>query len=58
MRRKSKASMQALRENLTLAPIDGVKINEEVTFSVEIPLEILFDQFTIMISKRDFKGIA
>ncbi len=57
MRRK-KASMMALKENMSLAPVRNVKIDEEVTFSVEIPLQILFDQFTTFISKTDFKDIA
>lgn len=58
MRRKSKASMMELKENMTLAPIEGVKIDESLTFSMEIPLQILFDQFTTFISKTDFKDIA
>ncbi len=58
MKKTSKACMQALRENMELAPLDEMKLNEEVAFSVEIPLQILFDQFTTMISKSDFKGIA
>ncbi len=58
MRRKSKASMMELKENMTLAPVEGVKIDESLTFSMEIPLQILFDQFTTFISKTDFKDIA
>ncbi len=58
MRRKSKASMMALKQNMQLAPVEGVKIDESLTFSVEIPLQILFDQFTTFISKTDFKDIA
>lgn len=58
MRRTSEASMQALMHNMELAPLEGIKLNEEVAFSVEIPLQMLFDQFTTMISKNDFKGIA
>ena len=57
MRRK-KTSMVALRNNMELAPVDGVKLDEDLTFSVEIPLQILFDQFTTFISKSDFKNIA
>lgn len=58
MRKKSKASMMALRENMSLAPVKGVKIDESLTFSMEIPLQILFDKFTTFISKSDFKDIA
>jgi len=58
MRKTSEACMQALRKNMELAPLSEVKLNEEVAFSMEIPLQILFDQFTTMISKNDFKGIA
>ena len=58
MRRKSKASMLELKQNMTLAPVEGVKIDESLTFSMEIPLQILFDQFTTFISKTDFKDIA
>lgn len=58
MRKKSKASMMALKQNMSLAPVDGVKIDESLTFSMEIPLQILFDQFTTFISKTDFKDIA
>ncbi len=58
MRKKTKASMMALRENMSLAPVKGVKIDESLTFSMEIPLQILFDQFTTFISKADFKDIA
>lgn len=58
MRRTSEASMQALMHNMELAPLEGINLNEEVAFSVEIPLQMLFDQFTTMISKNDFKGIA
>lgn len=58
MRRKSEISMQALRCNMELAPIEGMQLNEDLAFSVEIPLEMLFDQFTVFISKKDFKGIA
>lgn len=56
MRRK-KASMLALK-NMSLTPVDGVKIDEDLTFSMEIPLQMLFDQFTTFISKTDFKDIA
>ncbi len=58
MRKNRKASMMALRENMELAPVKGVKIDESLTFSMEIPLQILFDQFTTFISKSDFKDIA
>ena len=58
MRKKSKSSMQALRQNMELAPLDGMILNEDVAFSMEFPLELLFDQFTTMISRNDFKGIA
>ena len=58
MRKKSKASMMTLKKNMSLAPVDGVKIDESLTFSMEIPLQILFDQFTTFISKTDFKDIA
>ena len=58
MRRKSKASMMELKGNMTLAPVEGVKIDESLTFSMEIPLQMLFDQFTTFISKTDFKDIA
>ncbi len=58
MKKASEVSMQALRENMKLAPLGEVKLNEEIAFSMEIPLQILFDQFTTMISKNDFKGIA
>lgn len=58
MRKKSKASMMALKQNMSLAPVNGVKIDEDVTFSMEIPLQILFDQFSNFISKSDFKDIA
>ncbi len=58
MRKKSKASMMALKQNMSLAPVDGVKIDESLTFSMEIPLQILFDQFTTFISQTDFKDIA
>lgn len=43
---------------MSLAPVDGVKIDEDLTFSMEIPLQMLFDQFTTFISKTDFKDIA
>ncbi len=56
MRRK-KTSMSALR-NMSLAPVDEVKIDEDLTFSMEIPLQMLFEQFTTFISKTDFKDIA
>lgn len=58
MKKKRKTSMVALKENISLAPVDGVKIDESLTFSMEIPLQILFDQFTSFISKTDFKDIA
>ena len=58
MRRKSKASMMELKENMTLAPVEGVKIDESLTFFFFLPLQILFDQFTTFISKTDFKDIA
>lgn len=58
MRKKSKASMMTQKKNMSLAPVDGVKIDESLTFSMEIPLQILFDQFTTFISKTDFKDIA
>lgn len=58
MRRKSKTSMMALKQNMSLAPIEGVKLDESLTFSMEIPLQMLFDQFTTFISKTDFKDIA
>ena len=54
MRQQSKASMRALRKPMALAPIRGVELNEDIAFSVEIPLQILFDQFTSMISQTDF----
>ena len=58
MRRKSKTSMMALKQNMSLAPIEGVKLDESLTFSMEIPLQMLFDQITTFISKTDFKDIA
>ena len=58
MRKNRKASMMALRENMSLAPVKGVKIDESLTFSMKIPLQILFYQFTTFISKSDFKDIA
>lgn len=57
MRRKSKASRIAMT-GMTLAPVEGVKLDESLTFSMEIPLQLLFDQFTTFISKSDFKNIA
>lgn len=54
MRKESKASMRALRQPMALAPINGVELNEDIAFSVEIPLQMLFDQFTTMISMTDF----
>lgn len=50
--------MMALKQNMSLAPIEGVKLDESLTFSMEIPLQMLFDQFTTFISKTDFKDIA
>ncbi len=55
---KTEASMLELTKNMGLVPVDDVALDENVTFSMEIPLQILFDQFTTVISKSDFVDIA
>ena len=57
MKKKSKARLEALK-TMTLAPVEVVNHDESVGFSMEIPLQIMFDQFTNFISKTDFKNIA
>ena len=57
MRKKSKARLEALK-TMTLAPVEVVNLDESVGFSMEIPLQIMFDQFTNFISKTDIKHIV
>lgn len=57
MRTKKKAAKLAMT-GLRLAPVEKVDIDESLAFSMEIPLQILFDNFTTFISKTDFKSIA
>lgn len=57
MRTKKKAAKLAIK-GMCLAPVEKVDIDESLTFSMEIPLQILFDNFTAFISKTDFKSVS